>query len=290
MKFKKKTHTLGGKKLFREDITQSSMLKSEEVLEYIEWVAPKRYAHPINDIFRGKVSAGVIKLGSWDRPSLSRWSTNLRICFNHSTLSNFFSIPWTVAHQASLSMDFPGKNTGVGNHFLLQGLFPTQGSNPGLLCCRQIPYHLSHKGSPRCPYKRQKRRQREKRRLQEDVGRDQSDAARGSPWGSRVQTQEPLEPAEASRGRRDSPPRACRMSVPFVPYKWRQQIFPNLWALPVDVHDSKYSLMRLPHLSCSTLDSRSESLFTNCRSIATGRTQSILGGKKSLSKLKMLIL
>ena len=116
-------------------------------------------------------------------------------------------------------MDFPGKNTGVGSHFLLQGLFATQGSNPGVLCCRQIPYHLSHKGSPRCPYKRQKRRQREKRRLQEDVGRDQSDAARGSPWGSGVQAQEPLEPAEAARGRRDSPPRACRMSVPFVPYK-----------------------------------------------------------------------
>ena len=35
--------------------------------------------------------------------------------------------PWTVAHQASLSMDFPGKNTGVCCHFLLQGIFLTQG-------------------------------------------------------------------------------------------------------------------------------------------------------------------
>ena len=34
--------------------------------------------------------------------------------------------------------DFPGKNTGVGSHSLLQGIFPTQGSNPGLLHCRQI--------------------------------------------------------------------------------------------------------------------------------------------------------
>ena len=42
----------------------------------------------------------------------------------------------------------PGKNTGVGCHFLLQGIFPTQGLNPGLLHCRQILYHLSHKGSP----------------------------------------------------------------------------------------------------------------------------------------------
>ena len=40
----------------------------------------------------------------------------------------------------------PGKNTGVGCHFLLQGNFLTQGSNPGLLHCRQILYHLSHQG------------------------------------------------------------------------------------------------------------------------------------------------
>ena len=39
---------------------------------------------------------------------------------------------------------FPGKNTGVGCHFLLQGIFPFQESNPGLLHCRQILYHLSH--------------------------------------------------------------------------------------------------------------------------------------------------
>ena len=39
--------------------------------------------------------------------------------------------------------DFPGKDTGVGWHFLLQGIFPTQGSNPGLLHCRQILYWLS---------------------------------------------------------------------------------------------------------------------------------------------------
>ena len=42
-----------------------------------------------------------------------------------------------------------GQNTGVGNLSLLQGIFPTQGSNPGLLHCRQILYQLSHKGSPR---------------------------------------------------------------------------------------------------------------------------------------------
>ena len=43
----------------------------------------------------------------------------------------------------------PGQNTGVGSLSLLQGIFPTQGSNPGLLDCRWILFQLSHKGSPR---------------------------------------------------------------------------------------------------------------------------------------------
>ena len=41
-----------------------------------------------------------------------------------------------------------GQNTGVGSLSLLQRIFPTQGSNPGLLHCRQILYQLSQKGSP----------------------------------------------------------------------------------------------------------------------------------------------
>ena len=43
--------------------------------------------------------------------------------------------------------DFPGKNTGVGCHFLLQEIFLTQGLNPGLPHCRQALYLLSHQGS-----------------------------------------------------------------------------------------------------------------------------------------------
>ena len=52
------------------------------------------------------------------------------------------SLPGSAVHGI-----FPGKNTGVGYHFLLQGIFPTQGSNPGLLHCRQTLYRLSHQGS-----------------------------------------------------------------------------------------------------------------------------------------------
>ena len=58
-----------------------------------------------------------------------------------------FTILWTVA--CLCSWDFPGKNTGVDCHSLLQGIFPTQGSNPGFPHSRQILYHLSHQRSPR---------------------------------------------------------------------------------------------------------------------------------------------
>ena len=50
---------------------------------------------------------------------------------------------------SSVHGDSPGKNTGVGCHALCQGIFPTQGSSPGLLHCRWILYHLSHQESPR---------------------------------------------------------------------------------------------------------------------------------------------
>jgi len=50
-------------------------------------------------------------------------------------------------HRILCPWSSPGQNSGVGNCSLLQGLFPTQGSNPGLLHCRRILYNLSHQGS-----------------------------------------------------------------------------------------------------------------------------------------------
>ena len=49
------------------------------------------------------------------------------------------SLPGSSVHGDSL-----GKNTGVGCHALLQGIFPTQGLNPGLWHFRKFHYHLSH--------------------------------------------------------------------------------------------------------------------------------------------------
>jgi len=63
---------------------------------------------------------------------------------SHSVVSDSLQPPWNS----------PGQNTRVDSLSLLQGIFPTQGSNPGLQHCRQILYQLSHKGSPYV-YKRQ---------------------------------------------------------------------------------------------------------------------------------------
>ena len=55
------------------------------------------------------------------------------------------SLPGSSVHERR--QEFPGKNTGVDYHFLLQEIFPTQGLNPGLPHCRLVLYHLSHQGS-----------------------------------------------------------------------------------------------------------------------------------------------
>ena len=62
-------------------------------------------------------------------------------CYLVDNCVRFFVTPWTTAHRAPLSIDLPGKNTGVGCHFPLQGLFLTQGSNSHLVLGRQILYH-----------------------------------------------------------------------------------------------------------------------------------------------------
>ena len=71
------------------------------------------------------------------------------MCESHSIMSSS-AIPWTIACYAPLSIKFSRQEyTGVDYHSLLQGIFLTQGMNPGLLHCTQILYQLSQKGSPR---------------------------------------------------------------------------------------------------------------------------------------------
>ena len=61
------------------------------------------------------------------------------VCVSRQVVSSF-ATPWTVAHRLLCPWDFPGKNTGVDGHFLLQGIFQTQGSNRGLLRWRWLLY------------------------------------------------------------------------------------------------------------------------------------------------------
>ena len=68
----------------------------------------------------------------------------LKISESHSVTSGSL---WP--HGLYSPWNSPGQNTGVGSLSLLQGVFPTQGLNPGLLHCKWFLYQLSHQGLPR---------------------------------------------------------------------------------------------------------------------------------------------
>ena len=107
--------------------------------------------------------------GSWDSIPVPGILGTQHVYLPHSieTLKlkgaqSLFATPWNSARllspcsspgkntgvgSYSITCNSPGKNTGVGSYSLLQGIFPTPGSNPGLLHCRQILYRLNHQGS-----------------------------------------------------------------------------------------------------------------------------------------------
>ena len=67
---------------------------------------------------------------------------------SHSVVSDSLQPHGLQTARLFCSQDFPGNSPGVDCHFLLQGIFPTQGLSLGLPHCRQTLYHLSHQGSP----------------------------------------------------------------------------------------------------------------------------------------------
>ena len=93
-------------------------------------------------------------------PAHSRVHFQIGLLMYIHVLRNFIPIIMVVSESRSVvsnslqphrlysPWNSPGQDTGVGSHALLQGIFPTQGSNPGLPHCRWILYQLSHKGSP----------------------------------------------------------------------------------------------------------------------------------------------
>ena len=77
------------------------------------------------------------------------WDLSIVQSFSRAQL---FATPWTVAHQVLCPWGSPGKNTGVGCHFLLQGIFPTPGLNSVLLHWQADSLPLSHQRSPPTPF------------------------------------------------------------------------------------------------------------------------------------------
>ena len=76
------------------------------------------------------------------------WKWKWKVKVKSLSRVRLFATPWIVAGTRLLHpWDFPGKSTRVGCHFLLQGIFPTKGSNSGLPPCMQTLCPLSHQGS-----------------------------------------------------------------------------------------------------------------------------------------------
>ena len=99
---------------------------------------------------------GVVESGQWDGlswilPKSPRLSAVNFLIGHHESESETCSVVsdslWP--HGLYSPWNSPGQNIGMCRLSLLQGIFQTQGLNPGLLHCRQILYQLSHRGSPR---------------------------------------------------------------------------------------------------------------------------------------------
>ena len=101
---------------------------------------------PINCSIPGSLSFTI------SRSLLRFLSTELVMLSNHLILCRPLlllpSVLPSESRSVMSSLNSPGQNTGVGSSSFLQGIFPTQGSNPGLPHYRRILYQLSHKGSP----------------------------------------------------------------------------------------------------------------------------------------------
>ena len=95
--------------------------------------------------------------------SINRWMNKQNVVYTHTqhTMEHYAVLCFvtqsclTLCNPKTCSLpgssvhgDSPGQNTGVGSLSLLQGILPTQGSNPGLPHCRQILYYLCSQGSP----------------------------------------------------------------------------------------------------------------------------------------------
>ena len=111
-------------------------------------VSPESGIRPVSTVLAGGFFT-IEPLGKPPNYSCNELSAALRKCesVSRSVVSNSFQPHGLLPTKLLCLWNSPGKNTGVSCCSLLHGVFLTQGSNPGLLHCRQILYHLSYEGS-----------------------------------------------------------------------------------------------------------------------------------------------
>ena len=113
---------------------QSSSQERTDFLKHVSGLWQNLLRYPsLNESF---VWANVIT-------NICRNCSALNVCSSRSVMSDSLQF-----HGLYSPWNSPAQNTGVGSLSLLQRIFPTQGSNPGLPHCRRIFYQLSHKGNP----------------------------------------------------------------------------------------------------------------------------------------------
>jgi len=87
-----------------------------------------------------------VPMAKYGKIHVNVWQKPPQYCIEHESCSVMSDS--LQPHGLYSLWNSPDQNTGVGSLSILQGLFPTQGSNPGLPHCRWILYQPSHKGSP----------------------------------------------------------------------------------------------------------------------------------------------
>ena len=138
-----------------------SLLVFEKRIEFLNQCGPL-YVYPeiCNCVRKGHISMGLLGYSSVHHASHKIQSLALGLSGSHMKKSNFSrkeseSESHSVVsnslqpHGLYSPWNSPDQDTGMSSFSLLQGILPTQGSNPGLPHCGWILYQLSHKGSPR---------------------------------------------------------------------------------------------------------------------------------------------
>ena len=111
-----------------------------ELISGVIWSCSLGFSLHIHCVF-SKHTAGPWTAGFHDAGPLT-------CVLSHSVVSDSVGPRGLWPPRLLCPWDSPGQNTGVGSPALLQGIFPTQGLNPGLPHCRRILCHLSQQGSP----------------------------------------------------------------------------------------------------------------------------------------------